>query len=237
MINLCDLALSSMVFDGLTGYTSSLSRLAEVTNGRVDLTDQTHRMAVLKWLNDWGCRHLSKEQHETASASLCTWYTNSGASLFSVDRLLWDLTDVEIAAAAFAYGSLKGMPGAWRTINGRRSPWLIGPTAASKVLFALRPHALLPWDDAIRDGFECDGSAESYLRFLREIREQAKGTAGACEKIGFGITGLPNALGCPNATVIELINKYLWMKHSREWSPPTPEIVARWAAWGSGQGI
>lgn len=233
MINLFDLAMSSTVFDALTDYSATLSRLASATNGGIDLADKQHRIAVLKWLNDWGCRHLAKEEHGTASTSLCAWYANSSAGLFSADRSLWDLTDVEIAVAASAYGSLKSMPGAWRAINGRRSAWPIGPTAASEVLFALRPHSLPPWDRAMRAGFKCDENPESYLRFLKEVRLLARSLAAQCEMNGFAIADLPAEVGSPNATVVELINEYLWLKHARKWTPPARSGVARWATWSS----
>lgn len=175
---------------------------------------------------------MAREHHEIASASLLIWYQKCGASLFSVDRFLWELTDEEIAAAASSYGSLKDMTGAWRRRDSRAFPVQIGPTAASKVLFALRPKALPPWDEAMRAGFGCDGSPESYLRFLGDVRLLAQRTAAHCQEAGFGISALPCKLGCSGASVAELINKYLWLKHARGWTPPEPDIVAKWAEWG-----
>ncbi len=238
MVGLYDLALSSLVFDELTaGYTLSFSRLVSATNGDVNLGDPVHRKAMLKWLNDWGCRHLAKEHHETTSTALLTWHQNGGASPFPQGRVLWELTDEEARAAASAYGYLKDMTAAWRRRGGSTYPVQMGPTAASKVLFALRPKALPPWDDAMRVALGCKtGSPQSYLAFLRDVLLMARKLSDQCERIGFGITDLPAQLGCRDATVVEIINKYLWMKHARKWTPPTASTVAEWAAWGSRQG-
>ena len=72
----------------------------------------------------------------------------------------------DIATVITAYGSLKDRAGACPIRGGKKLQIDIGPTAASKILFAVRPEALMPWDEAMRNEFGCDGSKESYSRFL-----------------------------------------------------------------------
>jgi hypothetical protein len=107
----------------------------------------------------------------------------------------------------------------------------IGPTAASKVLFALKPEALLPWDDAMRKHFRCDGSAESYARFLGIVRALAIGIGAQCEINGFPIDRLPKELKRPGATVVSLLNEYLWVSISAKAKLPPQETLTRWVRW------
>lgn len=231
MVNLYDLALSSYVYDCLAPGETSPSKVFSATNGSVDLGDEEHRRTLLKWLNEWGCRHLAKEYHEMASSAILDWDRNSTSNLFPEDRVLGYLSDQEMAEAASIYGALKDKIGALHTQNGRTSAVRIGPAAASKVLFALRPKALVAWDEAIRKGFKCDEEPKSYLRFLREVQVVAQGIVALGNKIGIGIADLPGELGQPNSTMAEVINKYLWVKYARKCSLPLPRTLALWASW------
>ena len=69
-VTLCKLALASTMYDSLTPFNYSLGRLNEATGGSIDLTNPAHRISLMKWLNDWGCRHLSENQHDVASNSI-----------------------------------------------------------------------------------------------------------------------------------------------------------------------
>jgi hypothetical protein len=62
-VTLCKLALASTMYDSLTPFNYSLGRLNEATGGNIDLNKPAHRISLMKWLNDWGCRHLSEDQH------------------------------------------------------------------------------------------------------------------------------------------------------------------------------
>ncbi|MBA7500954.1 hypothetical protein ES704_03716 [subsurface metagenome] len=149
-VTLCKLALASTMYDSLTPFNYSLGLLNSATGGSIDLTNPVHRISLIKWLNDWGCRHLSEDQHEIASYSILNWYQANGATLFPNRKQLWDLEDQELEVTATAYGSLKGRTGAWRIRGERKLEVHIGATAASKILFAIRPKALMPWDKAMR---------------------------------------------------------------------------------------
>ena len=95
-VTLCKLALASTMYDSLTPFNYSLGLLNSATGGSIDLTNPAHRISLMKWLNDWGCRHLSKDQHEIASYSILNWYQANGATLFPNRKQLWDLEDQEL---------------------------------------------------------------------------------------------------------------------------------------------
>jgi len=231
-VTLSKLAIASTMYDSLTPFNHSLGRLDKATGSRMDLTNPQHRIYLLTWLNDWGCRNLPKEQHDVASNSILKWYEVYGASLFSNEKPLWDLADVDLEITARSYGSLKDEIGAWRVRGKSKRKVHIGPTAASKILFTLRPKALMPWDDAMRKRFGYNGSPGSYFEYLIEIRDLALHIGNLCRNKGFQIDDLPQRLGRPNSTVLALINEYIWVTVTRKVELPSSETLAQWASLG-----
>lgn len=208
-ITLGKIAVSSLLFRSLTSYNDSLERLNESTQGSIEITNPEHRLFFLEWLNDWGCRSLSKDHHKVASASILEWYLQVGTRLFSSEKPLWNLDDNDLEIATEAYDCLKNKTGAWRIQNQSEQEVHIGATAASKVLFAIRPQALAPWDKDIRFSFKCDGSAKSYLKYLKAIRDITYHIRDMCRQKGFKIEEFLLKTGRPNSTPITLINEYL----------------------------
>ena len=231
-VTLGKLAVASLLFNSLTPYNDSLVNFRSATGDRIDLTIQKHRDDLMKWLNDWGCRHLSKDQHKIASQSILDWYQTNCATLFSEKTPLWQLEDQEIETAANAYGSLKDRIGARRSRYGNESEVHIGATAASKILFAIRPKAMMPWDEAMRKSFGCDGSPQSYAGYLNTIRHLTLHIETLCRSKCFQIDDLPEKIGRPNSTVLELINEYVWVTETREIKLPSSETLLRWASLG-----
>ena len=231
-VTLSRLALASTMYDSLFPFNKSLARLNEDTGGSVNLSSPGHRTALLRWLNDWGCRHLPQAQHEVASRSILQWYRAKGAGLFPATEPLWDLADHELQVAADAYGSLRDSTGAWRDRAATRVEVHIGATAASKVLFAMRPKALMPWDEAMRIAFECDGTPSSYLRYLEEMRELTHHIQRLCGGKGFQIEHLPKHVDRPDSTVLALVNEYVWITETRKCRLPSSQTLLRWAELG-----
>jgi len=231
-VTLGKLAVASLLFNSLTPYNTSLATFRSATGDRMDLAIQEHPNALMNWLNDWGCRHLSKDQHQVASKSILDWYQTNCATLFSDKTPLWQLEDQEIETAANVYGSLKDKTGAQRVRGGSKRKVHIGPTAASKVLFAIRPQALMPWDEAMRISFECDGSPESYFKYLITIRNLTLHIGNLCRNKGFQIDDLSRELGRPESTVLALVNEYIWVTVTRKVGLPSPETLMQWAALG-----
>lgn len=235
-VTLGKLAVASFLFRSLTPYSDSLAELRSATGDRVDIAVEKHRKHLMKWLNAWGCRHLSKGQHHVASQSILDWYQTKCAASFDQEAALWRLKDQDIEAAADAYGSLSDRIGAWRSRFGDESAVHIGATAASKVLFAVRPMAMMPWDGAMREHFGCDGSPKSYSKYLGKIRSLVLYIGDLCSRKGFEIEDFPNRLGRPQATIIELVNEYIWVATPRDTRKrvelPSTATLARWAELG-----
>lgn len=226
------MALASVMFSSLTPYVNSFGRLNKATGGRTDLTNPEHRIVLIEWLNDWGCRHLSEDQHEIASNGIWDWYRVDGANLFAIEKPLWDLQDHDLRLAAQSYGFLKDKTAALRARGESKQEVHIGATAASKILFAIRPKALMPWDEAMRVRFQYDGSPESYAKYLGMIRGLTFHVRNLCRNKGFEIDDLPKILERPNSTVLSLVNEFVWVTETRKVKLPPSLTLARWAELG-----
>lgn len=231
-VTLGKIAIASLLFDFLTPYNASLVNFRSATGDKLNLVSQKHRDTLVKWLNDWGCRHLSKSQHQVASKSILDWYQGDCSTLFSDKTPIWKLEDQQIEAAANAYNSLRDKIGARRSRYSDKSEVRIGPTAASKILFALRPRALMPWDEAMRKAFGCDGGSESYFKYLVEIRNLTLHIAALCTSKGFEIDDLPTKIGRAGSTVVELLNEYIWVTTRSGIKLPSSETLRQWASLG-----
>jgi hypothetical protein len=151
--------------------------------------------------------------------------------LFPINNVLWGLDDREMEEVINAYGSLKERIGACPIRGDKRLQIDIGPTAASKILFAIRPNALMPWDEAMRKGFGYDGSKESYFKFLTVIRKLASKIGELCKANGFDISELAHKIDRDNSTVLELINEYVWVIVTRRCRLPSAQNLAMWLQW------
>jgi hypothetical protein len=230
-VTLSDLAFACHVYGGVSGYDSSYRQFLKATGGNPDLTDAGHRRAMLQWLNKWGCRQFKSEHHHKASSEILEWSSQYVSTLFPVEGQLRDLSQAQVAAAATAYESLSSKTASYKTRNGSTYAVSVGPTGASKVLFAIRPHALPPWDNKIREHFGYDGSGASYRGFLGQVRSLLENVAKLCESEGFSLAGLPERLGRPQSTLPKLIDEYYWVTITVGCKPPDVYTLQRWTNW------
>jgi hypothetical protein len=189
-------------------------------------------MSLLKWLNNWGCRQFAIEYHTLASHEIWIWYQENVTRMFPADVTLLSLSNEDLAQVEQAYDQLISRTASRRTMrNGNEISVEIGPTGASKILFALRPLALIPWDDPIRKRFGLDGSARSYTSFLRNVMTNLNELEQTCGEKGYTITDLPNLLGRPTSSIAKMIDEYFWVTITRGCPVPPEDEILRWATW------
>jgi hypothetical protein len=231
-MNLAELAFACYIYTRMTDYDSSYCRFLDKVSPQLDLKQEQHRMELLKWLNDWGCRQFALQYHPLASREIGDWYQQYGQEMFPTDRTLLSLTDNEFAQVQAAYSHLVGRTASIRKIKGEGETQIqIGPTGAAKILFALRPKALIPWDDPIRDELNLDDSARSYCVYLSVAQEYLQELNCDCGKLGFDLNDLPRMLGRPNSTVAKLIDEYAWVTISRKFPMPSKDEFIHWVDW------
>jgi hypothetical protein len=222
-ISLGDLAFACYLYDLMTDFGNSLGEFRLRVNGNPDLDELDHRQALLTWLNAWGCR-IALDSHVLLSNKLAAWYkTAIGRLPDPTDRLV-TMDGRALDKFEKLFDQLSGL----RAHDGGRR---LGPTAASKTLFALRPHVFVPWDEAIRHEFAADGSGASYVRFLQVIRNDLKHVAQQCLQQSIDPEELPGRLGRPESTAPQLVGEYYWITATKRVKPPNPETVREWLAW------
>jgi hypothetical protein len=161
-----ELRASAAAFAGYANVDRSWLRFLDETGGAVDLSHPAHRTMLLRWLNTWGCRIRYPRPGEPApfDADLHAWWNTWNTALPRHD--LATLTDGEIGATSEAYAALTEV-----AVSDKRR---LGPTAAAKALYALRPEAVMPWDAAIAARLYGARDAGAFAQHLRLGRAWAQ---------------------------------------------------------------
>jgi hypothetical protein len=201
---LADLRAAAAVFNGFANADTSWLRLAGDTKPAIDLSRADHRLMLLRWLNSWGCRIRYPRPGEPTpyDTGIAAWWRSCGSALPQASLAM--LTDGEIDAAAAAYQALAAVP-----VSPGPGGRTLGPTAAAKALYALRPRAIMPWDAAIArtlHGRQRDGAA--FARHLRLGREWARSVIA---EAGVDEDAVPGLAGRPGVSLAKLLDEYLYV--------------------------
>ncbi|MEU4832222.1 hypothetical protein [Streptosporangium sp. NPDC023615] len=183
----------------------SWERLLAATGPRVDPALPAHRRALLTWLNAWGCRlrYPREGEHDVFCAGTAAWWERRREDLPAPGVTLATLGDAGIDVLGACYAELSAMP----ATPGAR-PRSLGPTAATKLLHALRPEALMPWDAAIADALHGSRTADAYRAHLRLGREWARRLLA---EAGLGEQALAAELGRPGRPLAKMLDDYCYL--------------------------
>jgi hypothetical protein len=129
-VTLCELAFECYVFS--RGYDEAYAQLLEDTKPRLDLDSGKHRLALLKWLNKWGCRQFAKDQHSDASAEIKDWYEKFRDSLCPADATLLTLTTEELNGVERAYTGLLNRTASHKRKKNGEVRVTVGPAGTAK---------------------------------------------------------------------------------------------------------
>jgi hypothetical protein len=221
-MTLPELSLGCYVYATMTSFDGGYLEFLDETVHALDLTQQSHRKSLLKFLNSWGCR-IEKADFDDAAIQIEGWYDIIRNKLFPTATGLLALTDFDLDTAEEAFRDLAARP----CCTGKTFASV--PTA--KVLFALRPNALIPWDNAMLRHFRLNGSAASYRQHLLWAREQLRDLSGECTKRGFALADLPTKLERPKSTPPKLIDEYLYVTVTNKFQ--LRGLIERWEKWSN----
>lgn len=231
-MRLSEFAIACYIYSHISDYDTSYRRFLKATNNAPDLRIDEHRLELLKWLNMWGCWQFAKDHHGLASDEIRDWFEEARTWLFTADKTLLEISERQIESASAAYEKLAKRTASIRTNkSGGKFNVLVGPTGAAKILFAIRPKSLVPWDDPIRKRLGLDGSANSYVVYLGIVRAKLEELDEACERNGYNLSDLPELVNRPTSSLVKLVDESFWATMTRQWSAPTKETLARWATW------
>jgi len=223
-ITLAELSFTSFVFPRLDN--GKYVEFQNNTNGLPDICIPDHLKNLLKFLNGWGCRNIAREYHELASNEIKKWYEKYNTAIPDATKNLWELTEEELTSIDSAFDNLAIRIIATKKQNGRNV--MFGPIAAAKILFALKPKALIAWDNAIRE--TCVGKKGTYKFFLEKTQSTIRDLKSQCARHNMQLENLPLTLNRPDATIPKLIDEYNWITITRGLSP-TSENFRNWATW------
>jgi hypothetical protein len=223
-ITLAGLSFASFVFPRLD--TGKYDEFQKNTNGLPDLRNPDHRENLLVFLNGWGCRNIAKEYYNLASNEIKEWYEKYHVAIPDTTKNLWELTEKELTSIDSAFDDLASRIIATKKQNGRNVTF--GPIAAAKMLFALKPKALIAWDNKIREKYV--GKNGPYKNFLEKMQGLILEIRKQCEQHGFKLHEIPLKLNRPDVTIPKLIDEYNWITITNGLSP-TSEDFHNWDKW------
>ena len=186
-----------------------------------DLADPEHAKRLRVWLNQWLCRiGYPGTGSDVFADSLAIWWNSAKNTLPPEDERLAELADADLEAISSAYGDLYISPAAIsKTGRSRR----VGPTAAAKLLYFVRPCAVTAWDMAISI---CTGGGRDEAAFLRHL-VTCRGWAVSLEAEGRELGLEPNDIGLylgrPASSVAKLIDEWLYATITGGLGPVEPE--------------
>jgi hypothetical protein len=186
----------------------SADALRAATAPAIDLSQPSHRAALHQWLNAWGCRirYPRPGEPDRFDVGLAEWWSRRGRRLRRIDEPLADLTDRDIGAVADAYDDLRGVPVA---TDARGHDRTVGPTAAAKCLYALRPRSVMPWDLMIAERLHGGRDRDAFARHLALGRAWARSLLA---QSGLDEPALVAELGRPDASLARVLDEYCWLR-------------------------
>ena len=216
-INLADLAFASHVYRGISDYDIAYRDFCTAVGNKFDISIKEQCFSLLIWLNKWGCRQFAKDQYPIAANGIISWFKEYSKLLPTEKSSIESLKDVDLNKLADAYEALRVLTASIRK-NGVHVR--IGPTGAAKILFALRPKLLPPWDEPIRKKLNFDGGKKSYIEYLKMIQRLVDDLHKQLKRVGLSEDLFTNMIDRLGTALPKLIDEYLWMIITRRFSPP-----------------
>ncbi|MFI5631012.1 hypothetical protein ACIA8E_16875 [Streptomyces sp. NPDC051664] len=199
-------------FSRYTAAEAAWTTLREATAPAIDPAAAGHRAALLAWLNAAGCRirYPRPGEPDPFDSGVAHWWQRRGGELPAPGVALTELDDAGIEQVALCFAELSATPASLA-----RRPRPLGPTAAAKLLYALRPQAVMPWDAAIaqalhggRDGGAFAGHQRLGRAWGRAVLDEA-GTDESSLAAQLGVTGRPLA---------KMLDDYCYLTLTVGWS-------------------
>ena len=220
-MTLKELKISSYLAKTISGDEKSYLK---ITNTKLDLTKEADSATVLKFLNDWGCRQFKKDNHKDAAEDLKWWYRKNESSLPSFTQTLSEHSDNKIKSYSKIFDELQY---SYASTDKRGIIKSVGPVGAAKILFALRKQAFPPWDNPIIESLGKSRSGDGYVSYLFYIKEKIAELKRECDRKGINVKIVPKLLERPHASLVKLVDEYLWLTITRKIEPSKIISIAK----------
>lgn len=184
--------------------------LAGATGTSIDLSVPAQREELRRWLNRWVCRlrYPLPGEPDLFAGSIASWWKAVGSGLPA--RPVEVLSDDDIALLADGYADLAARPGALRTRGGiAAGERTIAPTAASKIMYVVRPCTVPPWDAAIARATVGGTSRSHFARHLAAARTWAGALLAEARRLGIG--DIPAHVGRPGSSLARIRDEWMYL--------------------------
>jgi hypothetical protein len=174
-----------------------------------DLANPEQASRIRVWLNQWLCRigYPKPGDEDVFVKSLAAWWEAFEDTLPPAHKALAQLTDWELEAVSQSYGDLYRRPAAVKRTGSIRT---VGPTAAAKVLYFVRPDGITAWDRAISLRTGGGSDALAFWRHLKTCRSWAVDLEAEGRTLGLAPGAIGSYLNRPNSSVAKLIDEWLY---------------------------
>jgi hypothetical protein len=181
-----------------------------------DPSNEAHAKRLRCWLNAWLCRirYPRDGESDLFVTGLADWWAAYEKKLPDPTGTLAQLTDDELEDLAEAYEALRQV-----VVSPKRRRRYLGPTAAAKVLYFLRPLAVTAWDATIAWAFGQNRDGDAFRAHLERCRSWAKQIVAEAAAQDITETGIGKAVLRPDSSVAKLIDEYLYEVVTRK--PPS----------------
>jgi hypothetical protein len=231
-MRLYEAAIACRAYTAFGGeFDDSFRQFVAKTGGALHLELDDCGSALMKWLNEWGCRQFAKEYHGDALERIRLWALKHLRDLPDEAASIMELKDSDIHRAAGAFGVLKELQASEKRTRHGLVSVRVGATGAAKIMYALRPWALPRWDDAIRDRLHCDGSPDSYASFIRRVIHEVEELLADAAKHGVSNSQLAAMIGRSESTLPKIVDEYFWVTFTRGFVVPQVPELQTWARW------
>lgn len=194
------------IFNQLRRPDKSLVAFRRQIGTSLDLSLEGHNRAMHRWLNAWSCRIPYPEagSSDTFHFALSGWWTQwAETSLLTVDSSIASVSNNEIDVLAAGFRELARLDVG---NNSRRRR--LGPTAAAKCLYALRPRAVVAWDHKIALTLHGARDADAFARHLQLGREWAQALLAEASVNEEEFSAVVER---PNSTFAKLLDEYWYV--------------------------
>lgn len=233
-MNIYELAFASYIYSGLEDFDNSYMKFLVRIKNNPDMNIDENRQALIDWLNDWGCRNFYIKYHKLASNELYEWFLENEHQLPEKTKNIWEFNLNDLNVIQELYDSLRIKIASYvKDKNGNMRTNSFWPTPTSKILFALRPKGLIPWDAEMRRVFKRKYKITNYKEFLVKVIDDINELRISCKKNGFDLKDIPIKLNRNSATIPKLIDEYHWITITRNCKPPNKENLKKWIKWNS----
>ncbi len=228
---LYEIEFVSYICTHFSGFNQAYRHFATMTENAPDLSNPQHTKALFGWLDKGGCKLFTLEFHDKMAVCLHQWYQSNEKYLPSLDKNIWELEENDYNMLVMPYRCLVKIVASKKIRNGKYVRTSIGPTAATRILYALRPKSLVPLDTSRRLTFGYDGSITSYIKYLKMAKDLAFSLDRQCRVNGFGIEELTRKIERRHATIPTLIDEYHWVTITNKFAIPSKNTIKKWTDW------